>query len=132
MPREGVSKMDYQRIAVYLIGNATQSAEIKQAKESDVKYADFRLAVRNRQGETNFLPVRCFGGLVSGATGIKKGTKVFVDGELEMSSFSDDEGQKRMSFRVVANTYRILGNGRKASEDPDPSDGDEKEAGDSA
>jgi hypothetical protein len=39
---------------------------------------------------------------------------VFEDGELEIAAFAGDEGDKRMTFRVVANTYRILSNGRKA------------------
>jgi hypothetical protein len=34
--------------------------------------------------------VRCFGKLDEGATGIRKDTKLFVDGELETFSFSTD------------------------------------------
>ena len=90
----------------------THDAELKTAKESGHHYADFRLAVRNREGETTYFPIRCFGKLAEGATAIKKGAKVFVDGELEISSFAGDEGGKRMTFRVIATTYRLLGNGR--------------------
>lgn len=108
--------MDYQRISVSLIGNVTKDAEVKQAKESGKSYGDFRLAVRNRQGETNFFPVRCFGKLAESVMAIKKGAKLFVEGELEISSFEGLEGGKRMTFRVVANTYRILANhGRQTS-----------------
>jgi hypothetical protein len=35
-------------------------------------------------------------------------------GELELGSFADDEGYKRMAFKVVANTYRILSGGSQA------------------
>lgn len=35
-----------------------------------------------------------------------------VDGELEIASFDGEDGNKRVTFRVVANTYRILTNGR--------------------
>ena len=107
--------VDYQKITVSLIGNATHDAEIKEAKESGNRYGDFRLAVRNRKEETNYFPVRCFGKLAESVTGIKKGTKLFVDGELEISSFTGEEGGKRMTFRVVANTYRILAGGRSAA-----------------
>jgi hypothetical protein len=48
--------MDYQKISAYLIGNATHDAEVKHAKERDTHYGDFRLAVRNRTGETTFSP----------------------------------------------------------------------------
>ena len=101
-----------------LIGNATHDAEVKQAKESGKRYADFRLAVRDRNSETNYFPVRCFGKLANGVEGIKKGTKLFVAGELEISSFVGDEGGKRMTFRVVAETYRILSDRRPTTEEP--------------
>ena len=64
--------MDYQRITAVLLGNATQDAAIKTAKESGNHYADFRLAVRNRQGETSYFPIRCFGKLAEGATAITR------------------------------------------------------------
>jgi single-strand DNA-binding protein len=105
--------LDYQRIDVFLIGNATQDAEIKQAKESGKPYGDFHLAVRDRRRKTTYFPVRCFGKLAEGLAAIRKGTKVFVDGELEIASFTGEDGNKRMTFRVLADTYRILGNGRR-------------------
>ena len=107
--------MDYQKITVSLIGNATHDAEIKEAKESGNRYGDFRLAVRNRKEETNYFPVRCFGKLAESVTGIKKGTKLFVDGELEISSDTRADGVKRKTFRAGANTYRILPRGRSAA-----------------
>lgn len=107
--------LDYQKITASLIGNATHDAEIKLARDSENRYGDFRMAVRNRDGETMYFPVRCFGKLAEGLKGIKKGTKVFVDGELEIASIEDEEGSKRMTFRVVANTYRILADGNKSS-----------------
>ena len=111
--------VDYQKISAFLIGNATHDAEIKLARDSENRYGDFRLAVRNRAGETQFFPVRCFGKLAEGLAGIKKGTKVFVDGELEIASFDGEDGNKRVTFRVLANTYRILVNGRKSSPQPE-------------
>jgi len=104
--------MDYQEISVHLIGNATHDGEIKAAKESGKRYGDFRLAVRDRNDETHFYPVRCFGKLGESVTNIKKGAKLFVAGELELGSYDDEEGQKRMTFKVVADTYRILNGGR--------------------
>ena len=109
--------MDYQKITAFLIGNATHDAEVKQAKESDTHYGDFRLAVRNRTGETTYFPMRCFGKLAEGLAAVTKGTKLFVEGELEMSAYTGEEGGKRMTFRVVANTYRILGGGRTVESD---------------
>lgn len=105
--------MDYQKITANLIGNATHDGEIKAAKESGNPYGDFRLAVRDRNDETHFYPVRCFGKLGQSVANIKKGAKLFVAGELEIGSFEGDDGQKRMTFKVIADTYRILNGGRR-------------------
>ena len=111
--------MDYQNITVNLIGNATHDAEIKQAKESDNRYGDFRLAVRDRKDETHFFPVRCFGKLGESVANIKKGAKLFVAGELEIGSYEGEDGQKRMTFKVIADTYRILNGGwRETGDEP--------------
>ena len=120
--------MDYERIAVFLICNATQDAEIKQAKESGNSCADFRLGVRSRQGEAHYYPVRCFGGLVEGTSGIRKGTRVFVEGDLEISSFTNDDGDNRMAFRVLAGTYRILERKSQTGENGDEMEEAEVEA----
>jgi single stranded DNA-binding protein len=108
--------LDYQAISVHLIGNATHDAEIKAAKESGNRYGDFRLAVRDRSDETHYFPVRCFGKLAESVTHIKKGAKLFVAGELEMGAYADEEGKPRMTFKVVADTYRLLGQGRRSQD----------------
>jgi single-stranded DNA-binding protein len=101
--------MDYQRITASLIGNATRDAEIKLAHDSEHRYGDFRMAVRNHTGETMYFPVRCFGKMAEGISHIKRGTQLFVQGDLEIASFAGSDGDKRMTFRVVASAYRILG-----------------------
>jgi hypothetical protein len=50
------------------MGNATCAAEGKKAKGSGNAYGNFILAVKNRQRETTFYPVRCFGKLADGVT----------------------------------------------------------------
>jgi single-stranded DNA-binding protein len=92
----------------------THDAEVKKAKKSGSQYADFSLAVKDKQRETIYYPIRCFGKLAEAASGIKKGTKLFVTGPLELSTFTNAEGKKQVTFRVIADTYRILGNGQKA------------------
>lgn len=104
---------------MHLIGNATHDAAVKQAQDGNSRYGDFRLAVRNRNNETHYFPVRCFGKLGESVTHIKKGTRLFVAGELELGSFADEEGATRMTFKVIADTFRILGNGRREMK-PEP------------
>ena len=80
---------------------------------------DFRLAVRDRKEESHYFPVRCFGKLAESVTNIKKGARLFVAGDLELSSFVGEEGGKQVTFRVIADTYRILNGGRcETSEEP--------------
>lgn len=105
--------LDYQRITVFLIGNATHDGEVKQGQENDTTFGDFRLAVRDRNGETHYYPIRCFGRLAESVVHIKRGKRLFVDGDLEISGFTTDTGERQMTFRVVANTYRILDAGRR-------------------
>jgi single-stranded DNA-binding protein len=111
--------VDYQKITTFLIGNAVADAEVKLARDSEHRYGDFRLAVRDRNDETHYFPVRCFGKLAASVSAIQKGTKLFVDGELEIAAFEGEDGDKRMTFRVVANTYRILAGGRKSVTEPE-------------
>jgi single stranded DNA-binding protein len=112
--------VDYQKISVCLIGNATKDAQVKTAKESGNIYGDFTVAVKDRQKETHFFPVRCFGKLAESVRNIKKGAKLFVEGELDLNAFAGDDGKKQMTFRVLANAYRLLDNRRPAEADETP------------
>jgi single-stranded DNA-binding protein len=84
---------------------------VKKGKESGHAYGDFNLAVRNRADETTYYPIRCFGKLAESVSHIKKGARVFVAGALEIGSFTNAEEKKQVTFRVIADTYRLLGNG---------------------
>ena len=113
--------MDFQKISALLIGNATKDGEVKAARESGKVYGDFTVAVKDRQTqETHYFPVRCFGKLAESVRNIKKGTKLFVEGELALNVFDGQDGKKQMTFRVLANAYRLLGNGRRAEADEMP------------
>jgi single stranded DNA-binding protein len=115
--------MDFQRISVSLLGNATKDAAVKAARESGHIYGDFTVAVKDRQTkETHYFPVRCFGKLAESVRNIRKGAKVFVDGELELGAFAGEDGKKQMTFRVLANAYRLFGNKRPAEGDEVPAE----------
>ena len=97
--------MDYQRIII--VGNATKDAEVQQPK-GKVAYADFPVAVSRTKEQTTFFPIRVFGKLAETCENIKKGVKVLVEGRLDISEYTDKEGQKRITFRILADTYRLL------------------------
>ena len=97
--------MDYQKII--LVGNATAGAKVEKP-EGKTAYADFTVAVSRGREETDFFPVRCFGKLVEGATKIKKGAKVLVEGRVEINRFVPEEGQPRKTIRVKADALRVI------------------------
>lgn len=49
-----------------------------------------------------------FGKLAETCATVKKGIKVLVDGQLDISEYTDKEGQKRKTFRILADIYRLL------------------------
>jgi len=40
---------------------------------------------------------------------LKKGSLVFIEGRIQSREWQDKEGQKRTSFEIVANNFRMLG-----------------------
>jgi single-strand DNA-binding protein len=40
---------------------------------------------------------------------LKKGSLVFVEGRIQQREWQDKEGQKKISFEIVANNFRMLG-----------------------
>ena len=97
--------MDYQKMII--VGNATRDAEVEQS-EGKAAYADFTLGVSRTKDQTTFFPVRVFGKLAEGCENVKKGVKILVDGKLDISEYTDKEGQRRTSFRTLADAYRLL------------------------
>jgi single stranded DNA-binding protein len=71
-------------------------------------HADFTLAVSRTKEQTTFFPIRVFGKLAETCENIKKGVKVLVEGRLDISEYTDKEGQKKMTFRILVDTYRLL------------------------
>jgi single stranded DNA-binding protein len=96
--------MDYQKMII--VGNATKDAEVHQS-EGKAAYADFTLAVRRTEDRTTLFPVRVFGKLAEGCENTKKGVKILVDGKLDISDHTDKDGQKRATFRILADAHRL-------------------------
>ena len=98
--------MDYQSFT--MIGNTTDAPKV-QKPEGKVAFADFRLAVgRAREGEADFFPVRVFGKLADAAAKITKGDKLLVVGRIELNRYTPEDGQPRLTVRVLADTVRFL------------------------
>ena len=97
--------MDYQKII--LVGNATDAAK-GEKPEGKTAYADLTVAVSRSREETDFFPVRTFGKQAELAAHVEKGSKVLVEGRVEIGTYSPKEGETRKTVRVLANTIRLL------------------------
>lgn len=82
---------------------------------SGVAVSSFTLAVsrrfKNAQGEkeTDFIQVKCFKQLAElCANALAKGNKAAVTGSLQISSYTDKEGNKKYSTDVIADEVEFL------------------------
>jgi single-strand DNA-binding protein len=46
---------------------------------------------------------------------LKKGSLIFIEGRIQSREWQDKEGQKRTSFEIVANNFRMLGGRTEAA-----------------
>jgi single-strand DNA-binding protein len=46
---------------------------------------------------------------------LKKGSLIFIEGRIQSREWQDKEGQKRTSFEIVANNFRMLGGRAEAA-----------------
>lgn len=59
-------------------------------------------------GSDDLLPCNIFGKPAEAREDVKKGASLSRGGKLEISECTDGEGHKRPSFRVLADTYRLV------------------------
>ena len=100
---------------VLLIGNLTQDPELRYIPSSGTAVVKFTLAVNrpftNQQGEreADFINITAWRKLAENcANYIQKGSKVYVEGRLQIRSFDDKEGIRRKVAEVVAENVQFL------------------------
>jgi len=98
---------------IKIIGRATADAQVKQIGENSI-LATFRIVsnrqVKKRNGEksekSTFVDVEVWGQRAEYAGNyVKKGTPVFVQGQLETDEWEKD-GQKRSKLKIYANSIQ--------------------------
>lgn len=117
-----------------IMGNLTRDPELKYIP-SGTPVTNFTVAVNRRytpQGgetkeETSFIPVVVWGKQAENCNQyLKKGSPVFVDGDLRQRSYETTDGQKRSVIEVVAFTVQFLSGrpqeGRTIDEEAPPSE----------
>ena len=102
---------------VVLTGNLTRDPELRATSGSGISVCKLGIAVntRRKNGEgqweekPNYFRVTVFGKQAENcASYLKKGRPVAIDGRLEWSSW-ENEGQKRESIDIIADTVQFLG-----------------------
>ncbi len=105
----------YNRII--LVGRLTRDPELRYTPNGSA-VASFRLAVndrwRDKEGqqreETLYIDVTVWGNQGEVASRyLSRGRPVLVDGRLRMETWQDRDGNKRITYRVVANRVVFLG-----------------------
>ena len=104
-----------------IIGRAGQDAEIKYYESGKVK-TTFSLAVNRFDSKTktevpDWFNIEVWDKQAEFAGEyVKKGRQVAVDGRISISKWTDQTGEDRERFLIVANQIRLLGSKRDAEE----------------
>jgi len=102
-----------------IIGRAGQDAEIKYFESGKVK-TTFSLAVNRFDSKTktevpDWFNIEVWDKQAEFAGDyVKKGRQVAVDGRISISKWTDQTGEERERFLIVANNIRLLGSKRDA------------------
>ncbi|MGI6307632.1 MAG: single-stranded DNA-binding protein [Dethiobacteria bacterium] len=106
--------------SVILIGHLAQDPELRYTPAGGIAVANFTLAVNrpflNQKGEreADFIRIVTWRKLAeSCAQNLSKGRQVAVEGRLQIRSYDDREGIRRIAAEVVARSVHFLG-GRRA------------------
>lgn len=116
---------------VTLLGNLGADPEVRRAQNGD-EIASLRVATSEtwkdkntgeKKERTEWHRVVVFGGLAKVCQFLKKGSKVYVEGQLRTRKWQDQSGQDKYSTEVVLSGFgsmlRIL-DGVKSESDPKP------------
>ena len=95
---------------VILIGNVGQNPEIKSTQDGK-KIANFSIGISEywqdkhsgeRKSKTEWVNIAAFGNIVSVIERyVKKGSKVYVEGSLQTTNYTDANGVKKFATKVV-------------------------------
>lgn len=111
---------------VFLIGNLTREPELRYIPSGQA-VASFSVAVNRvyndksgqKQKDTSFIRVVVWGrrAEVCGQF-LTKGSPVFIEGRIQSRSWQAQDGQKRSTIEVIANTVQFLGKGKSDQTHP--------------
>lgn len=113
---------------VFLIGFVGENPRIIDANGSSTKVASFSLATTERgymkrdgtkvDDKTEWHKITAFGAVASIIENyVHKGSKVFIEGHLNVSFYTDKDGEDRKDTKVIVEKLELLGS-RQQSQQP--------------
>lgn len=92
-----------------LVGRISTDLELRQTSNGK-SYCRFNLAVNRMNEETDFIPITLWGKSAENTvTYQNKGSLILIDGAISMGSYTDQNGNKRTSFEIMAQNVQFLG-----------------------
>jgi len=103
---------------VVLTGNLGKDPEIFYSSDGD-PIANFTLAFNSGKKEkTNWIKVTCFNKLAEiSEKYLHKGARIALVGVLDQEKWETKEGEKKSSFKIIANTIEFIKTDRKEPEE---------------
>ena len=101
---------------VYLIGNLTKDNELKQAGQTQILKNTLAVKREFKKDETDFINITAFGKtaeLIAKYT--QKGSKLVVEGNLQIGSYEKD-GIKRQTADVIVRNIEFIGGNKQNKE----------------
>lgn len=102
-----------------IVGNLVEEPQIKG---KDGTIVELRIASTEGKDKTVYMTTKFYNNKAGeiAAKYAKKGSSVFVTGNLEEETWNDKEGQKRSKIVCVANSFSFTGGGAKKSDGEAP------------
>ena len=102
---------------VILIGNLTKDNELKQAGQTNILKNCLAVKREFKKDETDFINIVAWGKtaeLISKYT--QKGSKLLVEGRIQVSSYEAQDGTKRYSTDVIVEKIEFVGGNKQNKE----------------
>ena len=102
---------------VLLIGNLTRDNELKAAGQTNILKNCLAVKREFKKDETDFVNIVAFGKtaeLISKYT--QKGSKLLVEGRIQVSSYDAQDGSKRYSTDVIVEKIEFVGGNKQNKE----------------
>lgn len=87
--------------SIEIIGNLTAKPEIRKSNDGKTEYVRVNVAVNLSKEKVNYHTLIAFGNLTNILTSFEKGELVLINGDLEISEYTNKAGETKFNSTVV-------------------------------